>query len=66
VVHHEALAAQEDQQTAVAEPTAFPRQRHQPLAQLRIVTAGATGSALSCAGSRSPGTPAARSSHGRS
>jgi hypothetical protein len=38
VVHHEAFATQEDQQTSVAEPTALAGQCHQPLAQPRIMT----------------------------
>jgi hypothetical protein len=37
VVHDEAFPAQEDQQSAVAEPAALAGQRHQPRAQARIV-----------------------------
>src|SRR5580704_5132987 len=42
VVHHEALAAQEDQKATVAEPAAFTGQRHKPLAQLGIVAPALT------------------------
>jgi hypothetical protein len=37
VVDDEALSAQQDEQALIAEPSAFPRQRHQPFAQARVV-----------------------------
>ena len=37
MVDDEALSAQQDEQASIAEPSAFPRQRHQPFAQARVV-----------------------------